>query len=472
MSDDELCQTDATGLRELFTTRKTSPVEVVDIFSRRIERLNPVLNAFVATSIERARADALLAERQMMDDGAPLLLGIPFSVKDNIMTEGIVSTSGSPLFRNHLPAEDSGVVAALKRSGAIVIGKTNTPAFGWKGTTDNLLFGPTPNPYDASLTAGGSSGGAAVAAATALAPINIGTDGGGSLRIPAAFTGTVGFKPSHGRIADVPPHTHWLLQHYGPIARSVRDIALILQASAGPNPRDPHSLPPAADSFLKALDETPAKRRLIFTTQLGFTDTVDSEIAEICRTAAGAFRELGWEVVERDLDWPDPADFAGVLSAIGLRSRLKGFEERTSEIDAGILEIIETANRLPANAFYDAYFKRNEWCAHPFSLFEHIDLLITPTAATPPFPIGRSYPETIDGKPGKPSTWSPFLRPFNITGQPAVSVPAGRTAAGLPVGMQIVGPRFGDSEVLSAAAAFEKLRPWPTRWTLDQMKNR
>jgi len=255
------------------------------------------------------------------------------------------------------------------------------------------------------------------------------------------------------------------------VARTVRDVALVLQAAAGPDPRDPHSLPATSESFLKAVEHVPAKRRVIFTTQLGFTETIDPEIVSVCRSAVGAFREFGWEVVERDLAWPDPAPFANVLAAIGLASRLRGLEDRKSDIEPGILDILETVKRMPPNAFYDAYFERNRWCAYAFELFQHIDFLVTPATASPPFELGRSYPETVDGKPGNPSTWSPFLRSFNITGQPAISVPAGRTRGGLPVGLQIVGPRFADADVLSAAAAFERARPWPTEWTLEQLKN-
>lgn len=465
MTKDELCQTDATGIRDLYRSGEVSPVEVVDAFYERMDKYDSSLNAFVYRAHESARREARQAERDFQEDQpVPLLHGIPFSVKDNIMTAGIRSTSGSPLFRNHVPEEDSGVVAAMKKAGAIVIGKTNTPAFGWKGTTDNLLFGPTRNPIDSTLTSGGSSGGAAVAAATAMAPINIGTDGGGSLRLPAAFTGTVGFKPSHGRIADVPPHTHWLLQHYGPISRTVRDIVLILQAVAGPDPRDPHSLPSLPADFARLADEALQKRRVLFTTQLGFVDAIDPEVAAIAKAAADSFEDLGWDVIERDLDWPDPAPFASVLSAIGLQARLRGFKDRVDDIDPGILQILDTAERLHSNAFYDAYDQRNRWCSHSLTLFQSIDLLVTPTCAVVPFPIGRSFPESVGSKPGSPSNWSPYLRSFNITGQPAISVPAGRTKAGLPVGIQIVGPKFGDASVLAAAAAFEKLRPWPTVW--------
>jgi Asp-tRNA(Asn)/Glu-tRNA(Gln) amidotransferase A subunit family amidase len=467
MPGDDVCLLGATEIHGLYSKRAISPVEVVEAFLQRIARINPATNAMVTLASEHALAEARHAEQSMMREETLLpLQGIPFSVKDNIFTKGIRTTSGSLLFRDHVPAEDSGVVAAMKRSGAIVLGKTNTPAFGWTGTTDNKVFGPTRNPFDLALTPGGSSGGAAVAAATAMAPAHIGTDGGGSLRTPAAFTGTVGFKPSHGRVPDVPPHTHWLFQHYGPIARSVDDIRLIYGAIAGPDPRDPHSLPAGADASPAAARRKP---RLLFTTQPGFADTIDPEIAAICRSAARAFGELGWEVSEGELDWPNPAPFANVIAGFGLWSRLRGYEDRTDEIEDGILAIIDSVRSLPNTAFYDAYFARNAWCGKVFELFETIDLLLTPTVACVPFAIGRPYPPEINGKPGSPSTWSPYLRAFNITGQPAISVPAGYTKAGLPVGLQIVGARFCDSAVIDAAAVFERIRPWRKMAAIDAL---
>lgn len=466
---DDVCLLEATALRGLYEKKAISPVEVTEAYLRRIERINPATNAVVTIAAEHALAGAKAAERTMMSgERLPDLHGLPFLAKDNILTKGIRTTSGSLLFKDFVPAEDSGVVAAMKRSGAFLLGKTNTPAFGWTGTTDNKVFGPTRNPYDLTLTPGGSSGGAAVAAATAMAALNIGTDGGGSLRIPSAFTGTVGFKPSHGRVPDTPPHTHWLFQHYGPIARSVADIRLVFDAIAGPVPQDPHSLPRTGASPNPAVAAA-RKPRVLFTTQLGFTETVDSEVASICRDAAFAFREIGWDVAERELDWSNPAPFANVIAGFGLWARIRDFEARADEIEHGILTIVETVKSLPNTAFYDAYFARNTWCGSVFELFENIDLLLTPTTACPPFAIGQYYPSQINGKACSPSSWSPFLRAFNITGQPAISVPAGMTKAGLPVGFQIVGGRFCDHQVLDAAATFERIRPWRKTAAIDAL---
>ncbi len=454
-------------LRDLYARRKVSPVEVVDACLDRIESLNPQLNAFVLVDPEGARSAAREAERRLRDGShLPPLLGIPASVKDNIMTAGLRSSSGSLLFRDFVPKEDSGVVRALKRAGAIILGKTNTSAFGWNATTVNMVYGPSRNPHDRTRASGGSSGGAAVSAATGLAPINIGTDGGGSLRVPAAFTGTVGFKPSYGRVPDVPPHTHWIIQHYGPLARSVSDVALTLASIAGPDARDPGSLPAATIS----IEDISRPLRVLFTTQLGYVSRVEAEIVSICRDAAFAMKQFGWSVVEYDLSWPDPAPFANVIAAIGLARRLRPFGERLDQVEDGIREAVRRADAFGPHAFYDACIAWREWCAHSANLFDEIDLLVTPTTACRPFAFDETGPGTIDGHPVAPGAWTSFLRAFNLTGQPAISIPCGVTADGFPVGLQIVGPRYGDNLVLSAAAAFERMRPWNVDWSPGDMR--
>ena len=463
MPEKALHKASASELAAAMRARKLSPVELTKHCLERIERLNPSVNAFVFVDHEAALSAAQFAEdRFQRDADQPLLLGLPMSVKDNIMVAGMRSTSGSKLFADYIPTEDSGIVTNARRAGATILGKTNTPAFGWTGTTDNLLFGPTRNPFDNSLTPGGSSGGAAVSAALGLAPLNVGTDGGGSLRIPAAFTGTVGFKPTHGRIPDTPPHPHWLIQHYGPVAQSVADVALMYDALALPSPLDPHSLPATTESARVALGEPLRSRKAVFTTQLGWIGTVDPEIEATCREAALSLREVGWEVEERALAWPDPSPFANVIAGVGLAHRLKDYRDRLDDIEPGIIRILETSDRLPAHAFYEAYLERNRWCAHAHSLLEDIDFLITPTTASLPFPVGQLAPDSIAGQPVPASGWTAFPRAFNLSGQPAISVPAGKSRSGLPIGLQIVGKRFSDISVLRAASTFEKLRPWRT----------
>ena len=454
------CTLSAQELARLYREKRLSPVDAVAACLERVARYNPTLNAFVLLNAEAAlQAAAQAAAGFARGDAMPPLAGIPVSVKDNIETAGLRSTMGSPLFRDYVPEQDSGVAAALRRSGAIILGKTNTSAFGWAGVTDNLLFGPTRNPWNPALTPGGSSGGAAVATATGMVPISLGTDGGGSLRAPAAFTGMIGFKPSHGRLPDSPAHPHWLIQHYGPVARTVADVALFLDAVAGPDPADPHSLPRYNGSYLADLQNPPEKPRVLFTTQLGWTFDVETEITAACQAIVTELAQSGWAVEQRDLAWSDPAPFANVIQMEGFRQRLAPFMDRTDEIEDGLRAMVETAQALPPHAFYDAYLARNRWCEQPARLFEDIDLLITPTTATLPFEIGRWAPATINGREIPRGGASPFLRAFNLSGNPAISMPIAQTANGLPIGLQIVGPRHADALVLAAASVIEKLRP-------------
>ncbi len=462
---DELCWLSIGEIAAGYRRGDISPADVVDAFLNRIERLNPKLNAFVLVAAEQARTAARAAEQGLRRDAdLPALYGLPFSVKDNIPTAGVRTTSGSPLFADFVPAEDAAVVARIKSLGGILLGKTNTPAFGWIGATHNKLFGATPNPWDPAVTAGGSSGGAAVAATTCLSPVNIGTDGGGSLRGPASFTGTVGFKPSYGRVPNYPTGNNWSLQHLGPIARSVADVAIVLSAIAGPDSRDPYCLPASGEDFASAPSRALKPLRVVYAEELGFCEAIDPEVAALCRAAATALRELGWTVEEQDQSWPSPVEAWRILFAAGISHRLKDFPDRRHDIEDGLLRLMDEMKSAHGDLYLRACLERNQWWEHPRRLFETCDLLITPTCACPPFALGQDTAGTVAGKPVSFHGWSPYTRPFNMTGQPAISVPAGRTKAGLPVGIQIVGPRFGDALVLSAAAAYERIRPWPTRW--------
>src|SRR5437764_7225360 len=255
MSDERLCWTPATEMAALIRRKKVSPVEVVDAVLDRVARINPQLNAFVTLTEEPARRDAKAAERAVGKRSAKLgpLHGVPFSVKDLVITRGVRTTFGTPLYRDNVPAEDAPMVERLKAAGGIMLGKTNTPTFGWIGATHNLLFGPTRNPWNLGRTPGGSSGGASAAAAAGLGPLHVGTDGGGSIRIPASFAGIYGLKASFGRIPAYPPSGAWRLSHIGPMTRTVADAALMLQVEAGPDERDQTALPDATVGYVKAL---------------------------------------------------------------------------------------------------------------------------------------------------------------------------------------------------------------------------
>ncbi len=462
MAKDDLCWLSATELAALIRTRKVSPVEVVDAVLARIEKVNPRLNAYVTLTADEARRRARAAERAVMRRSARLgpLHGVPFSVKDLVITRGVRTTFGTPLYRDNIPDEDAPMVERLLAAGGILLGKTNTPTLGWIGSTHNLLFGPTRNPWDLERTPGGSSGGASAAAAAGLGPLHVGTDGGGSIRIPASCTGIFGFKASYGRIPVHPFSGAWSLSHIGPMTRTVADAALMLQVSAGPDERDLYSLPAPGVDYPKALRGSLKGLRVAWSDTLGFAEAVDPEVKAICAKAAGAFRELGCRVESVDPGWPSPRDCWEAIFCGGIATRMAPYRERKSEIEPGLLRIIESTLQDPPTRYVQAWFDRLTWWQHPRRFFETYDLLLTPTIACPPFGATLEGPEQIAGRPASRYDWIPFTYPFNLTGQPAASVPAGFTKDGLPVGLQIVGRRFDDVTVLRACAAFERARPW------------
>src|SRR5881296_3387296 len=254
MPETDLNWLSATEQAALIRSRKVSPVEIVDALLARIDKVNPRLNAFVLINADQARREAKSAERAVGKRGARLgpLHGVPFGVKDLVVTRGVRTTFGTPLYRDNVPTEDAPMVERVRAAGAIMLGKTNTPTFGWIGATHNLLFGPTRNPWHLDRTPGGSSGGASAAVAAGMGPLHVGTDGGGSIRIPAAFTGIVGYKPSYGRIPTYPASAAWSLSHIGPLTRTVADAALVLTVCAGPDERDQYSLPASGEDYLKS----------------------------------------------------------------------------------------------------------------------------------------------------------------------------------------------------------------------------
>ncbi len=462
MADEQLCWMPATELAALIRKKKVSPVEVIDAVLDRIARVNPKLNAFVTLTDGAARRAAKVAERALTKKGAQLgpLHGVAFSVKDLVITRGVRTTFGTPLYRDNVPTEDAPMVERMKAAGAIMLGKTNTPTFGWIGATHNLVFGPTRNPWNLQRTPGGSSGGASAAAAAGLGPLHIGTDGGGSIRIPASCTGIFGLKASFGRIPAYPASGAWSLSHIGPMTRTVADAALMLNVCAGPDERDQTSLPAARVDYVKALSGNVKGLRVAYSDDLGFAEAVDPEVRAVCAKAARAFRELGCRVDEVRLRWPSPSDCWTEIFCGGIATRMAPYMDRRNEIEPGLYRIIEATLKNPPTKYVQAWFDRLAWWEHPRRLFETYDLLLTPTIACPPFQVGLDNPTEVAGKPVPAYAWIPFTFPFNMTGQPASSVPCGFTKDGLPIGLQLVGRRFDDVTVLRASAAFERARPW------------
>ncbi|HMH52394.1 MAG TPA: amidase [Candidatus Acidoferrum sp.] len=465
MTSEELCWMPASEMAGLIRRKKLSPVEAIDAVLDRIAKVDGKLNAFVTLVAEQARREAKAAERALTRKGATLgpLHGVPFSVKDLVTTKGVRTTFGTPLFRDNVPTEDAPMVERIRAAGAIMLGKTNTPTFGWLGATHNLLFGPTRNPWNLDRTPGGSSGGASAAAAAGFGPLHIGTDGGGSIRIPAAFAGVFGFKASYGRIPTYPVSGAWSLSHVGPLTRTVTDAALMLNASAGPDERDQYSLPAERVDYVKALAGGIKGLRVAYADDLGFVDALDPEVRAACATASKAFRESGCRVDTVSPGWPSPAEAWKELFCGGIATRMAPMLDRRELIEPGLQKIIDEFLAAPPTRYVQAWLDRLAWWQHPRALFEKYDLLVTPTVACPPFKIGLDNATEIAGRPIPAYGWTPFTWPFNVTGQPAASLPCGFTRDGLPIGLQIVGRRYDDVTVMRACAAFERARPWASK---------
>ncbi|MBI4609114.1 MAG: amidase [Candidatus Rokubacteria bacterium] len=466
MQNDELCYMSATELAEAIRTRTLSPLDVTKAILARIEQVNPKVNAYCTVVAEAALAEARHAEAAVMQGRAlGPLHGVPISFKDLTPTAGIRTTFGSKIFEHHVPQEDAPVVERARRAGAILLGKTNTPEFGCKGVTDNLIFGHTRNPWMLDRIAGGSSGGAAAALAAGLGPLAEGSDLGGSIRIPASCCGVVGLKPSVGRVPRYPSPNAWtVFSVLGPMARTVRDAALLLSVMVGPDDRDPQSLPATGEEFARAAEGEIRGLRLAWSPDLGYA-AVDGEVKQLCEAAAKTFATLGCSVEEAHPGFEDPEpiflDLTAPVRAAALRSYLAEWQD---QMDPILVERIAHADRLTAVEYEKAVHRRTAFWQIVRRFFERHDLLLTPTIATPPRPLESPPPTEIGGRHvDSPMARIAFTYPFNLTAQPAMSVPCGWTADGLPVGLQIVGRRFAEATVLRAAAAFEAASPWAHR---------
>jgi aspartyl-tRNA(Asn)/glutamyl-tRNA(Gln) amidotransferase subunit A len=459
MDDSSIFFTPATELRERFRRRELSPVEVVEAVLRRQEQLNPRLNAFLATTPDLALAAARAAERSYAEGGEPgLLAGIPISIKDNHALAGVRWTGGSLLYTDRIADRDSLFVERVKRAGGAIIGKTNLPEGGWKGASTNRLGQPTRNPWDLSRTPGGSSSGAAAAVASGIGPLAQGGDGAGSIRIPAGFCGLFGFKASYGTIA-YPGTATTQMAHAGPLTRTVRDGALVLAAVAGKDPRDRLSYDAGID-FLAACEGGVKGMKIAWSPDLGYA-AVDPEVAELTARAASRLSELGADVVDASPGLPDPLD---ILNGLWEPSQAAGhrddFDEVRDKLDPGRAAIIERGLTMRATDVIQALQRRDEYHAAMQQFMSNYDLLITPQLPVTAFPVELDYPPEIAGRPMAYLGWTAFTYPFNLTGQPAATVPCGFDSNGLPVALQFVGRWRGDATVLRAAAAYEGAFPW------------
>ena len=448
-------------LAALVRARELSPVALMERSLARIEALNPGLNAFVETDPEGALREARALEARLAagEEAGPFA-GLPLGVKDLENAAGFVTTRGSRLYRDNRVDFDDALVARLKAAGAIVVGKTNTPEFGHIPFTDNELFGPTRNPWNPERTPGGSSGGSSAALASGMVPLATASDGGGSIRIPACYTGLYGLKPSHGRTPIAPrAMPAWLsISCYGPLTRCVRDAAVYLDAVAGPHPEDPESLPAPDVSYADTLEEPPPKLRIAFNATLGVT-RVQRDVLREVRAAVEAFAAMGHEVEENRDAIPEMGGWWARVSAFQtLGQEWDNYSARHDEFTARYVRQLDRALDVDPGDFQEFLRRRGELIAWTARLFERYDLLLTPTLPTEAFGPSGPIPREVEGEQVNGIA---FTYPFNFTGHPAASVPAGLTDAGLPCGLQIVGPRHRDDLVLRASRAYEQARPFP-----------
>ncbi len=464
MSPADLCYTPATELARLIRGKRLSPVELTRAVLDRIERLNPRLNAFCTLTAEAALAAARAAEAAVMQ-GRPLgpLHGIPFSIKDLALTKGVRTMSGSFIFADRVPDVDAPFVPRLAAAGGIMVGKTTTPEFGWKGLGDSPLTGISRNPWNPAMTTGGSSAGAGAAAAAGLGPLHQGSDGAGSIRIPSAFCGVYGLKPSFGRVPMWPVSNNDYASHTGPMTRTVADAALMLSVMAGPDDMDRTSLEAAPADYVGRLGDGIKGLRVAWSPDLGGL-RVDPEVASVARESARVFESLGCVVEEVRPGFGDSHELIRCLwSTHEAGNRAAQLREWRDRMDPGLVACIEQGLSYSAVDYVEARGRKLAYCDSVRPLFETYALLLTPSLSVAAFPVGRLNPEHWPQHAWDWIEWASFSYPFNFTGHPAASVPAGFTPAGLPVGLQIVGRRFADLTVLQASAAFEAARPWAGR---------
>jgi len=457
----ELWQQNAGGLLAGYRARTFSPVEVTKALLERIAKLDKNVNAFCLIDAETSMAQARQSEaRWMKRESLSPLDGVPVAIKDLLLTRGWPTLRGSRAIdpKQHWN-DDAPAVARLREAGAVLLGKTTTPEYGWKGVTDSPLTGVTRNPWDLQKTPGGSSGGSAAALAARLAPLAIGTDGGGSIRIPASFSGVFGLKPTYGRVPAWPLSPFGTLAHIGPMSRDVEGAAMLLDVIARADARDPHSLLPPAKSFIATPDMT--GKRITFSPAMGFARHIDGEVASLVAAAAKRFEALGAVVEQVDpplFESGDPkTDFrilwwAGAGNLFGEAS-----PEKKALFDPGFARMVEEGTAISLRRFQQATMARLSYTSAMRQFMETFDYLLTPAVAVPAFEVEKISPWPDDGFEWL--SWTPFSIPFNMTQQPAASVPVGFTRAGLPVGLQIAGRMVDDAGVLAAAWAYETADP-------------
>lgn len=463
MNDADIGFLPASELTKLYRSKALSPVEAIDAVLRHIERAEPSLNAITLLTAEAARAGAKQAEAALMRGEARKLEGVPVTIKDLQHTKGIRTDFGTHILEGTIPEVDAPCVTRLHDAGCIMIGKTTSPEFGWKGVSQSPVYGITHNPWKHSYSAGASSSGAGVGAAAGYGPLHQGGDGAGSIRMPSHFCGVFGMKPTHGRVPNWPMSNNDLATHIGPMTRTVTDGALMLEAMAGPHLWDYTSLEAPPMDYAATLSADMRGKRIAYSPDLGHA-RVDPEVAALVADAVKEFERMGAIVEEVTPPWgKDGPELVRYFWPATFSGRLKYLPEWESRMDPGFVAMIKGAAGLKVPEFMAMRERRFAYCQAIHEFMAQWDFFLTPTCSTAAFPAHLLQPEDWPQHPWDWLMWAEFSYPFNWSGNPAVSVPCGFTPAGLPVGLQIVSPRFDDLGVLQASAAFEAARPWAGR---------
>lgn len=467
MNKEDIYYMSACDMADKIKNGELSSQEITEVIIERIEKINPLINAYCTTTFDIAREMAKKADDAVKkSEKLGMLNGIPTSIKDLMQTKGIRTTYGSKLYENFIPDVDDVAVERLKNAGCVILGKTNTPEFGHLAVTQNYIFGETKNPWHLEKTSGGSSGGAAASVASGMGPLALGSDGGGSIRLPSCFCGVYGLKPTFGRIPRYPPIgiTFWSMDHYGPIVRYVDDAALMLNTMKGFHSFDKNTFPGRDIDYLVCLKDKPKNLRIGYSTDIGFIRAIEPEIEKKIIEVAQKFESFGWNVEPAKIKLRKPEFGMNVIASMGYAYDLKkDLEKRREDLSPNLIKIIEAGMSYNSLDIGKALAIRQRVYEVFSRFFENYDILITPTAPVAAFELGIPTIDKIAGKAVSFLGWASFTYPFNMTGLPAASIPCGWTKDGLPIGMQIIGNRYDEKIVLQTSKAFEEMAPWQER---------
>lgn len=465
MDQTDLCFTPATELARAIRAKKLSSVEITSAVLDRIKALEPKLNAFAYLAAEEAmdaaaKADNALAKGEALGP----LHGIPITIKDLEPVRGMPISGGTYLRHGEIAPADNAVVARLRDAGAVILGKTTTPEFGWKGVSQSPVTGITHNPWKHGFSAGASSSGAGVGAAAGYGPLHQGSDGAGSIRMPAHFCGVFGLKPTYGRVPQSPMAPSDNTVHLGPMTRNVADAAMLLKVMAGRHPDDMSSLEADPADYPGLVANRPRAPRIAYSPDLGHA-RVDLEVAALVRKAVTAFEtDLGWRVEQVETPWgPKGPELARFFWPAHFQRHADRIPELRDKMDPGFIACIEAGSHITMADYQKKRLVKYAYCAEIHHFFEDWDFLLTPAVSVAAFPAEKLQPDHWPQHPWDWMSWAEFSYPFNMSQNPAASIPCGFTADGLPVGLQIVGRRCDDLGVLQMSAAFEAARPWASR---------